>query len=151
VICHAPSCVPAVLYAGRAAGAIIDAIERLVRANGEASLFIIMIRRFVRSDREEQFLDRYRSQISTDPAFHGETLTRLSAGDGLPAGLTGMLEPRPDCINYLNIARWTDWRPFMGQCDLSENDFDSEIEVAPRERLVVEVIDEVPSGAGDPM
>lgn len=112
-------------------------------------MFIILIRRFVRPDREEQFLKDYRIRISKDPAFRGETLTKISDARDLPASLRGLIDVEPDCINYMNIARWSDWESFIGQCQLSAEYFDPDIEMHPRRRLVLEIVDEVQPGESE--
>ena len=61
-------------------------------------MVIIMIRRFVRADREEKFLETYRAQKpTTNPAFKGETLTKVNAD--VPLGLRGVGAERPRMRN----------------------------------------------------
>jgi hypothetical protein len=106
---------------------------------------IVIIRRFVRPDREREFLDDYYSKISKHGAFKGETLTRVATDDDLPAGLTNLFAPVEGCITYLNIARWEEWQPFVGHCGVTENDMDPDFEVKPRQRIVLDIIDEIPA------
>src|SRR5690349_15588710 len=101
---------------------------------------IILIQRFVRPDREEQFLAKYRSQVSSHPDFINEWLTKLADNEDVPAGLAGLLKPVEGCLNYVNVAIWKDWRSFVGQCDLTEDDYDPDIEIAPRQRTVLKEI-----------
>lgn len=102
---------------------------------------VIMIRRFVRPDREQEFLASYRAQKPTgNPAFKGETLTKVSESPELPAGLRGLALNGPSCITYLNIAHWDSWEAFADQFDVSGMGFDPETETAPRQRLALDVM-----------
>ena len=104
-------------------------------------MVIIMIRRFVRPDREVEFLASYRAQSPTaNPAFRGETLTRVSDDTLLPPGLRGLPLNGPTCVTYINIAEWDSWEAFTGQFDVSGIAFDPDIETAPRQRVVLDVI-----------
>ncbi len=108
-------------------------------------MFVIAIRRFVRLDREAEFLKKYRAEKSTNPDFRGETLTKIVTDEMVPDSLRGLFQVRSDCHNYLNIARWEKWESFVGLCQMPPDSFDSDLEVAPRERIVLEVIEEVPA------
>ncbi|MDB5583748.1 MAG: hypothetical protein JWR80_8924 [Bradyrhizobium sp.] len=112
-------------------------------------MFIIMIRRFVRPDREAEFLAAYDADKSTNPDFQGETLTRLSGDEAIPDVMATLFKPVPDCVTYVNIARWTNWRSFVGQCEMPPDSFNAEIEVAPRQRAVLEVVEEVEPTSGN--
>ncbi len=104
-------------------------------------MIIVMIRRFVRPDREGQFLTDYRASQPNNPAFLGETLTRLSEDTGLPPGLRSLELSAPSCVTYLNIARWESWSDFLSAFPKSAEGggFDPDVETAPRERAVFEV------------
>jgi hypothetical protein len=107
-------------------------------------MVIIIIRRFVRADREEKFLETYRAQKpTTNPAFKGETLTKVNAD--VPLGLRGLALKGPGCVTYLNIAKWESWEAFAQQFDTSGIGFEAEIETAVRQRVVLDVIADVPS------
>src|SRR6266446_4061347 len=55
---------------------------------GSWTMVIILIRRFVKPDKETEFLENYRAQQPlNNPAFIGETLTRLVDSSSLPGGL----------------------------------------------------------------
>ena len=108
-------------------------------------MFIIAIRRFVRPDREQEFLAAYRDDRTRHPDFCGETLTKLSGDEAIPPAMATLFTARPGCLTYVNIARWANWNSFVDQCEMSPNSFDTEIEVAPRERVVLEVVEEVPA------
>lgn len=103
-------------------------------------MVIVLIRRFVRSDREKEFLNRYRSQRPRqNPDFVGETLTRMSDDSDIPKSLKSLPLGGPGCVTYLNVATWASWKAFAGAFDLSDV-FDPEIETAPRQRTVLDVI-----------
>ena len=114
-------------------------------------MVIILIRRFVRADRVEHFLDTYRRQTPiNNPAFGGETLTRASADTRLPPGLRGFSLSAPGSVTILNIAKWDSWEAFAEEFaaqlqEETEHGFDAEIETAPRQRIVLEVIEDHPS------
>jgi len=103
-------------------------------------MFLIAIRRFVKPDREDAFLAKYESEKSDHPDFRGETLTKIIDDASVPAPLRGLFTLRPDCINFLNLARWESWHSFNGQCEMSSGHFDPEFEVAPRERHVLQIV-----------
>lgn len=107
-------------------------------------MYMIVIRRFVRPDREAEFLSKYEAEKSKHPDFRGETLSKIVDAESVPACLKGLLEIEADCINFLNIARWESWESFNGQCEMSGGYYDKELETRPRERLILEVIREVP-------
>src|SRR5215831_14354317 len=57
---------------------------------GSHIMVVILIRRFVRADKEDEFLRNYLAQKPLEnPEFLGETLTRVSDATGMPAGLRG--------------------------------------------------------------
>jgi len=108
-------------------------------------MVIVLIRRFVRLDREEKFLEVYRAQKPTsNPAFKGETLTRVNETPTLPPELRGFGISGPACATYLNIAKWDSWEAFAEEFK-NAGDFDKNIETAPRQRLVLNVITENPN------
>jgi hypothetical protein len=114
-------------------------------------MVIILIRRFVRSDRIEHFLETYRKQTPVNNrAFKGETLARVNEDTQMPPGLSGFVLKTPDTVTVLNIARWDSWETFAEQFaeELKrevEQGFDREIETAPRQRVVLDVIEVHPS------
>jgi hypothetical protein len=104
-------------------------------------MVIIIIRRFVRADREAKFLETYRAQKpTTNAAFRGETLTRVNESSEMPPGLRGLALNGPACVTYLNIAKWDSWEAFAKQFDTSGIGFDPETETAARQRVVLDVI-----------
>lgn len=110
-------------------------------------MFIIMIRRFVRPDREREFLEAYRADLTNHPDFLGETLTKVSNDAAIPSPMSSLFSDAPPSLAYVNIARWKSWESFAGQCRMTPGWFDPEIEVAARERAVLEVVEDVLGGA----
>lgn len=110
-------------------------------------MFIIIIRRYVRPDREEQFLEAYRADLSTHEDFLGETLTRLALDQDIPKAMATLFTAASEYLTYVNVARWRTWSSFVGQCKMTPGWYDPEIEVAPRERVVLEIIEDTPAPA----
>lgn len=107
-------------------------------------MVIVLIRRFVRTDREKEFRDTYLAQQPTqNPAFMGETLTRVSDDAAVPAGLRSLFLGEPGCVTYLNVAKWASWQAFADAFDAGVA-FDPEIETAPRQRTVLDVVLDTP-------
>lgn len=104
-------------------------------------MFVVFIRRFVRLDREAEFLASYKAQVSNHPDFIEEKLTKMFHDDAVPVTYLNLLQPVDGCLNYLNIAYWKDWRSFVGQCVIKEGQYDAEIETRPRERVILEAVD----------
>ena len=104
---------------------------------------VVLIRRFVRLDREEEFIASYRAQKPVhDPAFEGETLTRLDESRELPEGFRCFDLNAPNCATYLNIATWKSWEDYSRHFPdaLSSDTFYPEIEVRPSERAVLGIV-----------
>lgn len=107
-------------------------------------MVVILIRRFVRIDKEEEFHHKYLAQQPTqNPAFMGETLTRVSDDAAIPAGLKSLSLGGPGCVTYLNVAKWASWEAFADAFDTGVA-FDPEIETAPRQRTVLDVVLDTP-------
>lgn len=104
-------------------------------------MFVVFIRRFVRQDRETEFLQSYNEQVSDHSDFIKETLTKMFDDDAVPVTYLNLMQPVDGCLNYLNIAYWKDWKSFVGQCVIKEGQYDAEIETQPRERVILEVVD----------
>ncbi len=104
-------------------------------------MVIILIRRFVRPDREEEFLAAYRDQApNANPAFRGETLTRVNDSSVIPADLKTLSLKASDGITYLNIAKWDTWKAFEKHFANAGIGFDPRIEIAAAQQLVLDVI-----------
>lgn len=108
-------------------------------------MVIILIRRFIRPNKVPEFLEKYRAQQPlNNPAFLGETLTRVVDNAVLPKALRTFPLSGPSCVTYLNVANWQSWEAFVKQfADQLDSSFDPEIETAPRQRAV---LDEAISG-----
>jgi hypothetical protein len=104
-------------------------------------MFVVLIRRFVRHDREAEFLASYKAQVSDHPDFIEEKLTKMFRDDSVPVNYLNLMHPADGCLNYLNIAYWKDWKSFVGQCVIKEGQYDADIETRPRERVILEVVD----------
>ena len=104
-------------------------------------MIIVLIRRFVKPDKEQAFLASYKAQKPIDnPAFKGETLTRISDNPNLPSGLRSLALNGPACVTYLNIATWESWEAFADQFDVNSPGFDPEIETTARQRTVLDIV-----------
>lgn len=104
-------------------------------------MVIILIRRFIRPDRETKFLESYRTQQpSNNPDFISEILTKVVDDISLPTALRSFTLGEPSCVTYLNIAQWKSWEAFARQFgeQIASGSFDPEIETAPRQRAVLE-------------
>ncbi len=105
-------------------------------------MVIILVRRFVRSDREKQFLASYRDQAPIDdPAFAGETLTRLNDSADLPTSMKSLPIGAAHCVTYLNIAKWASWSAFERHFAKMPSGFDPEIETAPAQQAVMNIVE----------
>jgi hypothetical protein len=105
-------------------------------------MYIVLIRRFVRLDREPEFLGSFRDQKpNKNPAFLGETLTKVSDDASLPPRLRSLALNGASCVTYLNIARWDSREAFEQQfLAAGSSDFDPEIETSPRQRMLLDVV-----------
>lgn len=111
-------------------------------------MVIILIRRFLRPDKEEEFLAAYRARKPIDnPKFRGETLTRVGSAPDIPPGLRSLALNGPACVTYLNVSKWESWEAFAQQFDITGAGFDPDMETAPRQRMVLDVMAETPSVA----
>jgi hypothetical protein len=118
-------------------------------------MVIIIIRRFVRPDRVDAFIENYRKRAPiNNPAFKGETLARASERSSLPASLRRLVADDAEGVTVINIAKWDSWSAFESQFadELAREAvgaFDREIETAPSQRLLLDALDdhpEAPSG-----
>jgi hypothetical protein len=109
---------------------------------------IILIRRFIRADQVDRFIAEYRDQSPiANSACKGETLTRINEASEVPPALRGFALNGPGCVTYLNIAKWDSWEAFAEHFkkQLESGGFNPEIETAPRQRIVLDVIPQVGS------
>ncbi len=103
-------------------------------------MIIVLIRRSVRPDKEQEFLNSYVRDKPTHPDFIEETLTKLASPANLPEGLRSFETAGPDCITYLNIAKWKSAKSFADHFD-PKTIHDPTIETADRVRAVFDVVD----------
>jgi heme-degrading monooxygenase HmoA len=111
-------------------------------AGGNQMECIVLIRRFIRKDREQEFLAWAKAQPPLDkPGFQGKTLTRLEEIADLPAGLNSFhLAGNPGCVTYIMVERWKsveDFRAYVPQASTSDQD---RFESAPRQRVILGVV-----------
>ena len=103
---------------------------------------VVLIRRFIRKEREQDFIDWVRRQPPVDrKGFLGKTLTRLDDGTHLPGGLTSFqVAGNPDCSTYIMVERWQsvdDFRAYVPKASTADQD---EFEAAPRQRVILTVV-----------
>lgn len=116
-------------------------------------MVIILIRRFVRADRVNAFVEAYQKQAPVDnPAFKGETLARATERSSLPASLRGLVADDTSGVTVINIAKWESWSAFASQFadELAREEagaFDAEIETAPSQRILLDVVEDHPDSS----
>lgn len=103
---------------------------------------VVLIRRFIRKEREEDFIAWHRAQAHPEqPGFAGKTLTRLDDASQLPPGLNGFhIGANPGCATYIMVERWRsveEFRAFVPKASTSDQD---EFEAAPRQRVILSVV-----------
>jgi hypothetical protein len=103
---------------------------------------IVLIRRFIRQNREQDFLAWVRAQPPLDkPGFQGKTLTRLDEIADLPPALNSFhIAGNPGCVTYVMVERWKsveDFRAYVPKASTSDQD---EFEAAPRQRVILSVV-----------
>jgi hypothetical protein len=101
-------------------------------------MVIVLIRRCVRRDREENFLASYKKEKPEHPDFIDETLTKVNESDELPQPMRTLPISGENCVTYLNVARWQSAASFY-QCFKPSTTHDPEIECFDRLRVVLEV------------
>jgi hypothetical protein len=110
-------------------------------------MVIIVIRRFVRPDRVDAFIEAYQKQAPIhNPAFQGETLARATSPSDLPESLRKLVADDTDGVTVINIARWDSWSAFAAQfadelAGEAAGAFNAEIETAPSQRLLLDVLE----------
>ena len=111
-------------------------------------MVIIIIRRFVRPDKIDGFIDAYKKQAPVNnPAFKGETLARASDRSSLPESLRRVVADDTDGITVINIAKWESWSAFEAQFaeELAREKtgaFDPALETAPSQRMLLDVLED---------
>lgn len=108
-------------------------------AGGEC---VVLIRRFIRKEREADFLAWVRAQPPMDrPGFQGKTLTRLEEIADLPPALNSFhVAGNPGCVTYIMVERWRsvdDFRAYVPNATTADQDA---FEAAPRQRVILGVV-----------
>ena len=112
-------------------------------------MVIILVRRCVKLDKEAKFLACFnREKPRSNPAFIDETLTKVNDSEDLPEAMRSLHISGMACVTYLNVAYWKSAEAFYDHFKPSADDFDPEIEVCKRERIVLDahVLDKIPLG-----
>jgi hypothetical protein len=111
-------------------------------------MIVVLIRRFVRTDRERDFLARFqREKPTNDEHFKGEILVRVNDDPCLPQALRSWKVGEPNCITYVNIAKWASWQAFAKHFKIDPArdpslNYDPEIETAARQTSILSVRDD---------
>ncbi len=111
-------------------------------------MVIIIIRRFVRPDKIDGFIEAYKKQAPVNnPAFKGETLARASERSRLPESLRRLVADDTDGITVINIAKWESWSAFEAQfaeeiAREKTGAFDPALETAPSQRMLLDVLED---------
>lgn len=106
-------------------------------------MVIVLIRRCVRAEKEQEFLASYKAETPTEkPGFISETLTKLDAAAAeLPAmhGLVAKCEG-DSCITYVNVAKWNSAADFYAAFTPVPGFYAEAVECEPRVRAVLEIL-----------
>jgi|tagenome__1003787_1003787.scaffolds.fasta_scaffold20380533_1 hypothetical protein len=69
---------------------------------------------------KKKFLARFQSEKPlNDNHFKGEILLRLNEDPSLPEALRSWKVGEPNCITYINVAKWESWEAFARQFTLN--------------------------------
>jgi hypothetical protein len=98
---------------------------------------IILIRRCVKIDKEDQFLEQYIREKPKHPDFVEETLTKIGDGTKLPVYMKNFDVGSADCITYINVAVWKNVQSFIDTFPFTQA-FDAEFETEERVRVVLD-------------
>lgn len=103
---------------------------------------MVLIRRFIKPDREQDFLAWHRSQPPLQrEGFMGKTLTRLDDASDLPPGLnTFHVAGNPGCVTYIMVERWQSVEAFRAYVPKAGPSDQDEFEAVPRQRVVMSVV-----------
>jgi hypothetical protein len=101
-------------------------------------MVIILICRYVRLDREREFLKQYEAERPAHPDFICETLTKVNDSLELPEPLRSLTLARENCFTYLNLAYWKSAESFNAAFN-PKTFHDPEIEEFDRVRAVLEI------------
>lgn len=103
---------------------------------------IVLIRRFIRKDREAAFVAWHKTQAPLQrDGFGGKTLTRLDDASHLPPGLnTFHIGANPGCVTYVMVERWASVEAFRAYVPNAGTGDQDEFEAAPRQRVILSVV-----------
>lgn len=103
---------------------------------------VVLIRRFIRNEREQDFLAWHKAQPAPQrEGFMGKTLTRLDDASALPPGLnTFHVGANPGCATYIMVERWQSVEAFRAYVPKASTSDQDEFELAPRQRVVLSVV-----------
>jgi heme-degrading monooxygenase HmoA len=102
-------------------------------------MMIILIRRCVKRDKEQEFLASYNREKPNHPGFIDETLTKLSDSTDLPRSMRSLKIGCEGCVTYLNIARWRSAEEFRDHFK-PQTTHDPQTECSDRLRAVFEIV-----------
>jgi hypothetical protein len=111
-------------------------------------MIVVLIRRVVRTDRERDFLARFQTEKPiNNEHFKGEILVRVNHDASLPRALRSWKVGEPNCITYVNIAKWESWEAFAKHFKIDPardpaSNYDPEIETAARQTSILSVLDD---------
>ena len=93
-------------------------------------MVIVLIRRCVKKDKVDAFLDSYKSDKPTHPDFIDEHLTRVSDDPSLGEAMRNLdgLKCDGDAITFVNVARWKSARSFEDKLKPEIGKYDTDIE-----------------------
>ena len=103
---------------------------------------LVLIRRFIRPEREQDFLAWHKAQPAVQrEGFLGKTLTRLDDRSALPAALnTFHIGANPGCATYVMVERWQSVEAFRAYVPKASTGDQDEYEAAPRQRVILSVV-----------
>ena len=102
---------------------------------------IVLVRRFIKPARVQDFLAWYKAQPTvTSPGFLGKTLTAVDPALDLPAGLNSFhIAGNAGCTTFIIVERWASvdqFRAYVPKASTSDQD---EFEALPRQRVILPV------------
>jgi len=103
---------------------------------------MVLIRRCIRPDREQDFLAWHRAQPAVQrEGFLGKTLTRLGDTSALPPGLNNFhLGSNPGCVTFIMVERWQSIEAFRAHVPNASTSDQDQFEAAPRQRVILSVV-----------
>ncbi len=102
-------------------------------------MVIVLIRRCVRPEKEEEFLASYNREKPNHADFISEHLTKVSSSADLPEAMKSLDLGGGAGITYVNVAFWKSAKSF-GQHFSPKTIHDPAIECGDRVRVVLDVV-----------